>query len=97
MKAPGATGNVACDQYHQYKDDVKLMVEMGLKWYRFSIAWPRVVPSGKVGPNGEGVNKKALNYYQNLCDELIANGITPAITLYHWDLPQALMHGARGV
>ena len=93
MKAIGDTGNVACDQYHTYKDDVKLMVDMGLKWYRFSVAWPRVVPTGDVK---DGVNQKALEYYSNLVDELIKNGITPAVTLYHWDLPQGLLDSSKG-
>ena len=76
MVAKGDTGNVACDQYHKYKDDVKLMAAMGLKWYRFSVAWPRVVPTGDVK---DGVNQKGLQYYSDLVDELIANGITPAV------------------
>jgi beta-glucosidase len=78
-------GDVAVDQYHRYKDDVQLMKRLGVKAYRFSVAWPRVLPSGD-GP----VNEKGLAYYDRLVDELLANGIEPWMTLYHWDLPQAL-------
>jgi len=81
----GDTGDVACDQYHRYKEDVALMKELGLRGYRFSIAWPRVFPQGKGRPNQAG-----LDYYNRLVDELLANGIRPFPTLYHWDLPQAL-------
>ncbi len=83
--ANGDTGDVACDQYHRYKEDIALMKRLGLGGYRFSIAWPRVFPHGK-GP----VNQKGLDYYNRLVDELLANGIRPFPTLYHWDLPQAL-------
>lgn len=79
------TGDIACDHYHRYKDDVKLMKEMGLKGYRFSISWSRIFPSGK----GE-INQKGVDFYNDLVDELLKNGIEPAVTLYHWDLPQAL-------
>lgn len=81
----GDTGDVACDSYHRYKEDVALMKAMGMRGYRFSIAWPRVFPDGK----GQ-LNQKGLDYYSRLVDELLANGITPFPTLYHWDLPQAL-------
>ncbi|HEU4758598.1 MAG TPA: GH1 family beta-glucosidase [Dehalococcoidia bacterium] len=83
--AKGDTGDVACDQYHRYKGDVALMKELGLRGYRFSIAWPRVFPEGK-----GRVNQAGLDYYSRLVDELLANGIRPFPTLYHWDLPQAL-------
>ncbi|MBI2912548.1 MAG: beta-glucosidase [Chloroflexi bacterium] len=81
----GDTGDVACDQYHRYQEDVALMKDLGLRGYRFSIAWPRVFPEGKGKPNQAG-----LDYYSRLVDELLANGIRPFPTLYHWDLPQAL-------
>lgn len=81
----GETGNVACDHYHHMKEDVAMMKEMGLKAYRFSISWPRVIPKGT-----GAVNEKGLQFYSDLADELIASGIEPLITLYHWDLPQAL-------
>lgn len=79
------TGDVACDHYHLYEEDVKIMKEMGIKTYRFSISWPRIFPDGKGEPN-----KKGMDFYRNLVNLLAENEITPAITLYHWDLPQKL-------
>jgi beta-glucosidase len=81
----GETGDVACDHYHRYREDVALMAELGLDSYRFSIAWPRVLPEG----TGR-VNEAGLDFYDRLVDELLAHGISPHATLYHWDLPQAL-------
>jgi len=81
----GETGDVACDYYHRWADDVRLMSELGLRAYRFSIGWPRVLPEG-VGP----VNPAGLDFYDRLTDALLAANIRPFITLYHWDLPQAL-------
>jgi len=79
------TGDVAVDQYHRYKEDVQLMKWMGVKAYRFSVSWSRIFPKGY----GK-VNEKGMAYYDRLVDELLANGIEPWATLFHWDLPQAL-------
>ena len=78
----GDTGDVACDQYHRYPEDAAIMKQLGMRGYRFSIAWPRIFPdaSGKV-------NQAGVDYYSRLVDELLANGIMPFPTLYHWDLP----------
>lgn len=86
-----ATGDVADDHYHRYREDVQLMKSLGVKSYRFSIAWPRVFPAGDGTPNPKG-----LDIYNRLVDELIANGIEPFATLYHWDLPQALQDRVGG-
>jgi beta-glucosidase len=79
------TGDVACDHYHRYKDDVALMRELGLNAYRFSISWGRVLPDGT-----GAVNERGLDFYRRLVDELLEAGIQPNATLYHWDLPAAL-------
>ena len=81
----GDDGKTACDHYHRYKEDVALMKQMGIKAYRFSIAWSRILPKGY----GE-INQKGLDFYGRLIDALLDAGIEPYITLYHWDLPQAL-------
>ena len=81
----GDTGKVACDSYHRYGDDIALLKDLGAKSYRFSIAWTRIQPDG-TGP----VNDKGLDYYKRLTDGLLAAGIRPFPTLYHWDLPQEL-------
>jgi beta-glucosidase len=81
----GDTGDVACDHYHRYRDDVGLMAELGLRAYRFSLSWPRVQPNGRGGANQVG-----LDFYRRLVDELLEHGIEPWVTLYHWDLPQPL-------
>jgi beta-glucosidase len=83
--ANGDTGVVACDFYRRYRDDVRLMDELGLNAFRFSIAWPRVIPDGR-----GRVNEAGLDFYDRLVDELLEHGIEPFPTLYHWDLPQAL-------
>ncbi|MDR2404374.1 MAG: beta-glucosidase [Spirochaetaceae bacterium] len=81
----GENGDIACDQYHHYREDIALMAELGFKSYRFSIAWPRVIPSGTGKVNPEGIA-----YYRTLCEELHRNGIKACATIYHWDLPQIL-------
>jgi beta-glucosidase len=83
--ATGETGDVACDHYHRWRDDVALMAELGLTAYRFSISWPRVLPQGT-----GAVNEAGLAFYDRLIDALLERGIDPFVTLYHWDLPQAL-------
>jgi beta-glucosidase len=81
----GHTGDVACDHYNRYREDVRLMRELGLQSYRFSVSWSRVLPEGRGTPNAKG-----LAFYDRLVDELLAAGIQPFCTLFHWDLPQAL-------
>lgn len=81
----GSNGEVAVDHYHRFEEDVALMAEMGLKAYRFSVSWPRIFPTGRGVPNEAG-----LAFYERLIDALRAHGIEPVLTLYHWDLPQAL-------
>jgi beta-glucosidase len=83
--ANGDTGDVACDHYHRYREDVSLMQKLGIGAYRFSVAWPRVMPSGQGEANGRG-----LEFYDRLIDALLAANIEPWLCLYHWDLPQAL-------
>jgi beta-glucosidase/6-phospho-beta-glucosidase/beta-galactosidase len=86
-EVPGDTGEVACDHYHRMREDVQLAVKLGLRHYRFSISWPRLLPRGTLAG---GVNAKGVAFYHSLIDELRANNIEPYVTLYHWDLPQAL-------
>lgn len=81
----GTNPSVTCDQYHLYKEDVKLMKELGIESYRFSFSWSRILPDG----TGK-VNQKGLDYYKRLLDELDANGIIPNATVYHWDMPHTL-------
>ncbi|CAM5534045.1 GH1 family beta-glucosidase [Streptomyces hirsutus] len=83
--AGGDTGDIANDHYHRYRDDVAMMADLGLDAYRFSISWPRVQPTGR-GP----AVQRGLDFYRKLVDELLEHGIKPAVTLYHWDLPQEL-------
>jgi beta-glucosidase len=85
MAAKGDTGDIACDHYRRWKDDVALMKSLGLQAYRFSTAWARILPEGM-----GRVNQAGLDFYERLVDELLANGIEPLLTLYHWDLPAAL-------
>src|SRR5690606_28421603 len=79
------TGDIACDHYHTYKEDIQLMKNMGVKAYRFSIAWARVMPTGK-----DTINEAGIQFYSDLIDELLKADIVPWVTLYHWDLPLAL-------
>lgn len=81
----GDTGDVAADHYHRWEEDVALMAKLGLQAYRFSIAWPRILPAG-----AGAVNEAGLDFYDRLVDALLAHDIEPFVTLYHWDLPQAL-------
>jgi beta-glucosidase len=81
----GDNGAVACDFYHRYREDIALMRELGLDAFRFSIAWPRVLPAGRGRVNAAG-----LDFYDKLVDELLGNGIAPYVTLFHWDTPQAI-------
>jgi beta-glucosidase len=81
----GDTGDIACDSYHRYREDVALMASLGLRNYRFSISWPRVQPVGR-----GAANQRGLDYYRALLDELAGHGIAATATLYHWDLPQEL-------
>ncbi|PTY05507.1 beta-glucosidase [Opitutaceae bacterium EW11] len=83
--AGGANADTACDQYHRFKDDIEIMKRLNLKSYRFSVSWPRVLPTGT-----GAVNAKGLDYYSRLTDALLEAGIRPFCTIYHWDLPQAL-------
>jgi beta-glucosidase len=83
--ADGDTGDVACDHYHRYPEDVALMRDLGIGAYRFSLAWPRLLPTGR-----GAVNEKGLDFYDRLIDAVLEAGIEPWVCLYHWDLPQAL-------
>ncbi|WP_329001981.1 GH1 family beta-glucosidase [Kribbella sp. NBC_00709] len=83
--AGGDTGDVACDHYNRYAEDLELMADLGLGAYRFSVAWPRVQPDG-----AGAVNQKGLDHYRRVVEECLARDVVPYVTLYHWDLPQAL-------
>ena len=83
----GDTGAIANDHYHRFESDIAWMVKLGIKQYRFSVAWPRVIPDGR-----GAVNPKGLDFYSRLVDCLLQNGITPYVTLFHWDSPHALEH-----
>src|SRR5580693_76119 len=79
------TGDIACDHYHRYAEDIALMRDLGVQAYRFSISWSRVLPAGRGKPNAAG-----FDFYDRLVDELVEAGIKPFATLFHWDLPQPL-------
>jgi beta-glucosidase len=83
--ANGDTGDVACDHYHRYQEDIALMRDLGVHSYRFSVSWPRILPTGR-----GTVNEAGLDFYSRVVDTLLAQGIQPAATLYHWDFPQVL-------
>ncbi|GKY91453.1 hypothetical protein MPSEU_000117600 [Mayamaea pseudoterrestris] len=96
-KEPGAilddsSGEIACDHYHRYKEDVQLMKSLNIQSYRFSIAWSRILPNG----DDKDVNQAGIDFYNNLIDELLANDIEPWVTLYHWDLPSSLEERYKG-
>src|SRR5207248_3524976 len=80
----GDTGAVACDHYHRWREDLDLLQELGVNAYRFSIAWPRLFPDGRRR------EQRGLHHYDGLVDGLLERGATPIVTLYHWDLPEAL-------
>ncbi len=86
------TGDVACDSYHRYAEDIALLKQLNLSSYRYSIAWPRIQPTGR-----GAANQKGLDYYQRLTDAVLQAGLSPLVTLYHWDLPQALQDGGGWV
>ncbi|ONK55428.1 uncharacterized protein A4U43_UnF3530 [Asparagus officinalis] len=83
----GSNGNVAVDSYHRFKGDVRIMKEMGVDAYRFSISWTRILPNGEISG---GINREGVQYYNNLIDELKSSGVEPYATIFHWDVPQAL-------
>ena len=87
MITNGETGDIACDSYHRYHEDIRLLKELGIPAYRFSISWPRILPDGT-----GNINEKGLAYYDAMIDLLLENGIEPYVTLFHWDLPSALQN-----
>ncbi|KAK9311388.1 beta-glucosidase 1B [Lipomyces starkeyi] len=92
-RTKGASGDVACDHYHRYEEDFDLLTKYGAKAYRFSISWSRIIP---LGGRDDPINEAGIAFYNRLIDSLLARGITPWLTLYHWDLPQALHDRYQG-
>uniref|UniRef100_A0A8H7K7C0 Beta-glucosidase n=1 Tax=Bionectria ochroleuca TaxID=29856 RepID=A0A8H7K7C0_BIOOC len=86
-RTKGANGDVACDHYHRFEQDIELLSRYGAKAYRFSISWSRIIP---LGGRNDPLNEAGIAFYNRLIDGLLARGITPWVTLYHWDLPQGL-------
>ncbi|XP_035541200.1 beta-glucosidase 12-like [Juglans regia] len=91
--ADGSNGDVADDQYHRYAEDFGLLKDMNADAYRFSIAWPRLIPTGKIS---DGVNQKGIDHYNKVINELLAKGLTPYVTIFHWETPMALEHEYGG-
>lgn len=89
-------GDISCDSYKNMDRDIEQMVKMGIHWYRFSLSWTRLMPNGKRGENDAGVNQKGIDHYRNFINKLKENDIEPMVTLYHWDLPQALQDDYQG-
>ncbi|KAK6148516.1 hypothetical protein DH2020_019428 [Rehmannia glutinosa] len=83
----GSNGNVACDTYNKFKEDIKMMKKMGLDAYRFSISWPRILPGGRCSA---GINREGIDYYNNVIDTVLAHGMKPYVTIFHWNLPHCL-------
>ncbi len=92
-RTKGASGDIACDHYHRYEEDFDLLTQYGAKAYRFSLSWSRIIP---LGGRHDPVNEDGIAFYNKLIDSLLARGITPWITLYHWDLPQGLHDRYKG-
>lgn len=82
-----SNGDIACDSYHKWREDIKLIKDLGVDFYRFSISWSRILPSAS---KGSELSQDGVLYYNNIIDELIANDIVPYITIFHWDTPQSL-------
>ncbi|KAG6682903.1 beta-glucosidase 24-like [Carya illinoinensis] len=91
--ADGSNGDVADDQYHRYKEDFGILKDMNADAYRFSIAWPRLIPTGKIS---DGVNQKGIDHYNKVIDELLAKGLKPYVTIFHWETPMVLEHEYGG-
>lgn len=86
-RTKGASGDIACDHYHRFEEDFDLLSRYGAKAYRFSVSWSRIIP---LGGRNDPVNEAGIEFYNRMIDALLARGITPWLTLYHWDLPQTL-------